>query len=140
MKRWVPHVLIALVGTALLLLLWLVLAPRKPKPVEAQQPHASQTTPPSATAVSAAPTVTSIHDPSPVNTSDETPINENIVPTGHRSSETRASLETVSGPEIGPGLTPGAVLENMRSVIRDYGARFGSNPFGNNREITAKLN
>jgi len=28
----------------------------------------------------------------------------------------------------------------MRSVIRDYGARFGGNPFGNNREITAMLN
>jgi hypothetical protein len=28
----------------------------------------------------------------------------------------------------------------MRSVIRDYNGRFSGNPFGNNREITAKLN
>jgi len=28
----------------------------------------------------------------------------------------------------------------MRSAVRDYSARFGGNPFGNNREITGKLN
>ena len=28
----------------------------------------------------------------------------------------------------------------MRSVIRNYSTDFGGNPFGNNREITARLN
>jgi hypothetical protein len=49
-----------------------------------------------------------------------------------------ASLETASQPEGVPG--PAIVLENLRSVFRDYSARFGGNPVGTNPEITARLN
>jgi hypothetical protein len=63
-----------------------------------------------------------------------------IVPAGPRSASRRKGIENVPGPEPLPGLTPAAVLQNMRRAIQDYGARFGGNPFGNNREITAKLN
>jgi hypothetical protein len=63
-----------------------------------------------------------------------------IVPGAPRTAARRTPLENVAGPEPLPGLTPAAVLQNMRSVVRDFGARFGGNPFGNNREITAKLN
>ena len=63
-----------------------------------------------------------------------------IVPGGKRGAVRRIPIENVSGPELAPGLTPGAVLQNMRSVVRDYSATFGGNPSGNNREITAKLN
>ena len=63
-----------------------------------------------------------------------------IVPAGPRNTTRRTPLDNVVGPEPLPGLTPAAVLQNMRSAVRDYGARFGGNPFGNNREITAKLN
>ena len=62
-----------------------------------------------------------------------------IVPGAPRTAR-RTPIENIAGPEPLPGLTPAAVLQNMRSVVRDYGARFGGNPFGNNREITAKLN
>lgn len=36
-------------------------------------------------------------------------------------------------------LAPTTVLENVRTVIRNYGARFGGNPVGNNAEITRAL-
>jgi hypothetical protein len=45
-----------------------------------------------------------------------------------------------AGPETGPGLPPSTVLQNMRSVFRQYCARLGGNPVGNNAEITAALN
>jgi hypothetical protein len=63
-----------------------------------------------------------------------------IVPGAPRTATRRTPIENVAGPEPLPGLTPAAVLQNMRSAVRDYGARFGGNPIGNNREITAKLN
>ncbi len=63
-----------------------------------------------------------------------------IVPGAPRTKARRTPIENVAGPEPLPGLTPAAVLQNMRSAVRDYGARFGGNPVGNNREITAKLN
>jgi hypothetical protein len=63
-----------------------------------------------------------------------------IVPGAPRTAARRTRIENVVGPEPLPGLTPAAVLQNMRSAVRDYGARFGGNPIGNNREITAKLN
>lgn len=43
-------------------------------------------------------------------------------------------------PEPDSGLPPLTVLENMRSALRQYSSRFGGNPVGNNREITAALN
>jgi hypothetical protein len=45
----------------------------------------------------------------------------------------------LSGPELGPGLTPLAVMENMRSVFRNFSSRYGGNPVGNNHEITTAL-
>jgi hypothetical protein len=36
-------------------------------------------------------------------------------------------------------LPPAIVLENMRAVFRQYNQRFGGNPVGSNREITATL-
>jgi hypothetical protein len=36
-------------------------------------------------------------------------------------------------------LPPTTVLENMRAVFRQYNQRFGGNPVGSNREITATL-
>ena len=51
-----------------------------------------------------------------------------------------AAAETRSGPEVGLGLTPAIVLENMRMVFRQYSSRFGGNPVGTNPEITRCLN
>ena len=51
-----------------------------------------------------------------------------------------AIMETSSGPEVAPGLTPAIVMENMRRVFRQYSSRFGANPVGTNPEITAALN
>ena len=42
--------------------------------------------------------------------------------------------------ETRPVLAPAIALENMRTVFRQYALRFGGNPVGNNREITAALN
>jgi hypothetical protein len=36
-------------------------------------------------------------------------------------------------------LPPATALENMRAVFRQYNQRFGGNPVGSNREITASL-
>jgi hypothetical protein len=51
-----------------------------------------------------------------------------------------AAAQPPVGPEVGPGLTPITVMENIRSVFRQYNQRFGGNPVGNNSEITAALN
>lgn len=50
--------------------------------------------------------------------------------------------EAPTGPELGElnsGLTPVTVLENMRSVFRQYNLRFHENPVGDNAEITRIL-
>jgi len=39
-----------------------------------------------------------------------------------------------------PVPAPATALENMRVAFRQYAMRFGGNPVGNNREITAALN
>lgn len=57
-----------------------------------------------------------------------------------RSLSGATPLVTSEGPEIGPGLTPTVVLENLRLVFRNYCARFGGNPVGTNPEITRALN
>ena len=51
-----------------------------------------------------------------------------------------AAEEPVEGPEISPGITPGVLLENMRSVLHNYHNRYGGNPVGDNQEITRALN
>jgi len=137
MTRWLPAVLIFLLGAALLLLLWLTIAPSRAKQVQAL---------PATRPMAAAPAkelsfpVIAGETAVPSGGSDNSPINEDLVSTGPHRAAPPASLENASGPEIAPGLTPGIVLENMRSVIRNYSTDFGGNPFGNNREITARLN
>jgi len=136
MKRYLPVIGILALAATLLLLLWLTVAPSKPKQVQALQPNTLTIADPPESAPAVSPDQTN----PPVTEQDSAPINDDIVPAGPRPATSRTSPETVVGPEVGPGLTPGAVLQNMRSVIRNYAADFGGNPFGNNREITAKLN
>ena len=50
------------------------------------------------------------------------------------------AAQLTDAPEPGPGLTPMVVMQNMRSALRQYGARLGGNPVGNNSDITAALN
>lgn len=46
-----------------------------------------------------------------------------------------------AGPDLDPsGLPPATVLENTRSVFRNFASRFGGNPVGTNPEISAALN
>jgi hypothetical protein len=58
------------------------------------------------------------------------------------------SLAALEEPPVAPeetsegaasSLPPATALENMRSVFRHYNQRFGGNPVGSNREITATL-
>jgi len=130
-------IVLLIAGTGLVL--WLVYATRP----EAQV-HALETQSPKPADVSNV----STNQPETDNSIPETeaaPVpNEtepaDIVPAGPRPAVRRIPIENVAGPEPLPGLTPAAVLHNMRSAIGDYSSRFGGNPFGNNREITAKLN
>lgn len=140
MKRYLPAIGIVLFSAALLLLLWLVTAPRKPLPVQATP--LSQTAPPVPSDTNAPPILPATPDlaPVPAAARENSPPNEDLIPAPRPSGPPRTSLADAPGPEIGPGLTPGIVLENMRSAVRDYASRFGGNPFGNNREITARLN
>jgi hypothetical protein len=60
------------------------------------------------------------------------------VQTQRPAAAVAAHMEPAPEPET--GLPPLTVMENMRSVLRQYSSRFGGNPVGNNREITAALN
>jgi hypothetical protein len=54
------------------------------------------------------------------------------------SARDEAPAET--GPEVSEsGLSPATVMENMRSAVRQYHARFRENPVGDNAEITSVL-
>lgn len=129
---------ILVIGTCLVL--WLVYATRPEAQVHALEvPHAQ----PIPSPIDFSPDHAGLGD-SGEETQNAPPSSDassvDIVPgRGHHASRGRP-IESVLGPEPLPGLTPAAVLQNMRSAVRDYGARFGGNPFGNNREITAKLN
>src|SRR5262249_42297489 len=118
---------------------WLIYATRPEAQVHALEAQPAK--PPQVVTASATQpgTESSITEIEPAPASNETEPTE-IVPAGPRTTTRRTPIETAVGPEPLPGLTPAAVLQNMRGAIRDYGARFGGNPFGNNREITAKLN
>ena len=142
MKRYLPAIGILLLAATLLLLLWLVTAPRKSIPVQALQPphSAAEPQPRSNESKPDAATEPASDGTTPAGASDNSPPNEDLVPASRGSGGSRASLTEAAGPELGPGLTPGAVLQNMRGAVRDYAGRFGGNPFGNNREITSKLN
>jgi len=119
---------------------WLIYATRPEAQVHAlETQHARSTNASSVASTNQADSETSTTEIETAAVSDESEPAE-IVPGAPRTAARRTPLENVAGPEPLPGLTPAAVLQNMRSVVRDYGARFGGNPFGNNREITAKLN
>ena len=79
---------------------------------------------------------------SQVETAEEpaTPTPGEAVLTAPKTASLATLAELPEGPESGPGLTPFTVLENMRTVFRQYSQRFGGNPVGNNREITSALN
>jgi hypothetical protein len=49
-------------------------------------------------------------------------------------------FDPVPVPDAGSGLPPEIVLQNLRTVFRDYAARFGGNPVGTNLEISSRLN
>ena len=137
MKRWLPATFPVLFGAALLVLLWLMLARRQPTAVQAVETRAPIREESGASTLTREDAVESAGNQDSVVSVDTT----DIVPGGPKEKGARrASFDTVSGPEVAAGLTPGVVMENMRSVIRQYSARFGGNPFGNNREITAQLN
>ena len=91
-------------------------------PQVSPEPTSSETSPASPDTASAAPDATG------------------AVPAKPKRPALAAAARPPAGPELEPGLTPVAVLENMRSVFRQYSARFGGNPVGDNREITAALN
>lgn len=133
-----PRIILLLVaGSALVL--WVTWATRPEAQVHAREAHPSSAV--------ERPAYASTNEPEaeipPVTTepdSASTAEPDEIVPTGSRTAARRIRVENVPGPELAPGLTPAAVLQNMRSAVRDYSGRFGGNPVGNNREITARLN
>jgi hypothetical protein len=118
---------------------WVVYATRPEPQIHAREPQPAKTIDTSAHTSNQSDTNASPIETEAAPASDETEPAE-IVPGAPRTAAHRTRLENVVGPEPLPGLTPAAVLRNMRSAVRDYGARFGGNPIGNNREITAKLN
>src|SRR6267378_2100064 len=118
---------------------WLIYATRPEAQVHAlETQHAKSTNVSSVASTNQADSETSTTEIETAPASESEPAE--IVPGAPRTAARRTPIENVAGPEPLPGLTPAAVLQNMRSVVRDYGARFGGNPVGNNREITAKLN
>lgn len=128
--------IILVVGTCLVL--WLVYATRPESQVQALEVHHAKPIP-SPVDLSADESAREKFAEETESTSSDVPPAD-IVPGSSHSAPRHIPMENVSGPEPLPGLTPAAVLQNMRSTVRDYSARFGGNPFGNNREITAKLN
>jgi hypothetical protein len=85
-------------------------------------------------------------DPAHLETSDATPEvppnseSAEAVPAGHPPAALAVYVQEHPGPEVAPGLTPAIVLENMRTVFRQYSSRFRGNPVGTNQEITSALN
>jgi len=121
------------------LVLWLVYATRPEAQVHALEAPAETFDAPANVSTNQAATEDSTAEVDDTRDSNEN-VSADIVPAGQRSATRQIPIENVAGPEPLPGLTPAAVLRNMRSVVRNYSAQFGGNPFGNNREITAKLN
>src|SRR6266481_6793698 len=99
---------------------WLVYATRPEAQVHALETQPAKSTeavaPVSATQPATESSTTEI-EPTPVSNESEP---AEIVPAGPRTTARRTPLENVPGPEPLPGLTPAAVLQNMRSAVRDY--------------------
>ena len=137
MKRWAPPMLLALLCAAVLLLGWLVLGGRDTVPILATQ------TPGSLSESSRKVSVAADEEPEIIESDKEVSIDSlDIVSGGSAPHEgiQRGALDGISGPEIVPGVTPIVLLENVRGTVRQYCERFGGNPVGSNREITAMLN
>jgi hypothetical protein len=138
MKYRVPVVLIALLAAALL---WLLPA-HPPVPVAAR-PALVPTAKSTPSALPHADPTGARHPEAAQNTGaiPEMPQTSGVNRgTPASAGFAAASRERASGPEVGPGLKPETVLENMRSVFRQYSDRFGGNPVGTNLEITRALN
>jgi hypothetical protein len=133
MRYRLPAITILLLAGSLL---W-VLMPRKPETAAARSVSDPHSKPQEATQPSV--------DPSQAETSGATPeVNTTsdqaeTIAAEHQRAILAAATETSSGPEVGQGLAPATVLENMRSLFRQYSSRFGGNPVGTNPEITATL-
>jgi len=82
------------------------------------------------------------NNPAPTPTSEKTAPSQSPETSAAEPERTprAASLEVDSGQQASPEPLPATVLENLRSVFRDYNSRFGGNPVGTNPEITARLN
>ena len=120
---------------------------RHPRPVAAVSPDASSASPSAsptsavpaippakrATSTSGASTSVPVDPDAAMATSDATSASTS-------SPAFAARLAETPGPELGPGLTPATVLENMRGMFHQYHLRFGANPVGDNQEITRALN
>src|ERR1051325_3332238 len=115
------------------LVLWLVYATRPEAQIHAREVRPTNRT---ETRVEVSTNQAAAEIPSPETENaavyNDTEPEADIVPVGPRSAAHRTNIENISGPEPLPGLTPATVLQNMRSAVRDYSARFGGNPFGNN--------
>jgi len=135
-RLFVIALLMALVGS-----FWWVLSHPSDTPSQSQQ-SVSQNVPSleQTPAVAAASTETQGSDAS---TEVADPVLPGPVENKPKPVALAATEETPTGPELGEpgsGLTPVTVLENLRSVFRQYNLRFGANPVGDNSEITASLN
>ena len=121
-------------------LVWIVTSRKSgPTPVAAPERESS-----SSSRSSSVPLTKSIQPETPEPAPDPEPEPElpNPVPPVPKTVALAAVEEAPSGPEIGElnsGLTPVTVLENMRSVFRQYNLRFHENPVGDNAEITRIL-
>ena len=121
-------------------LVWKVASP-KPDPTPISAPESpTGSIPRPASALLVKPPQPETPEPAP----DPEPEPEPAKPTSPppRTVALAAVEETPTGPEIGDlnsGLTPTIVLENMRSVFRQYQLRFHENPVGDNAEITRAL-
>ncbi len=121
-------------------LVWIVTS-RKPDPTPVAAPERESS---SSSRSSSVPLTKSIQPETPEPAPDPEPEPEQPKPVQPvpKTVALAAVEEAPSGPEIGElnsGLTPVTVLENMRSVFRQYNLRFHENPVGDNAEITRIL-
>jgi len=120
-------------------LLWLLTSRKVPPPAQLVYNNPSTTTESARVSPASFELVSTEETPKPIEDSPSPDPTENA-PTRAKGAARAMPLATSSAPEVGPGLSPALVLENMRSMFRNYSSRFGGNPVGNNLEITSVLN
>ena len=140
MRRLRPATFLVLLGGAALLITWLVLGHTTLRRVQALQNQPASLQRPTR-AEPAVVTIAEDRSNAETNAPSIPDDDAEIVAASPNNKiiARRPALDNVSGPDVLPGISPGILLENMRSVIRDYGQRFGGNPSGNNREISATV-